>query len=159
MAAALIATSALAGCAVDEESSSEQHSAAQGVTPTLLSRGRYQPFTVESEGLVNFEAKAKTAVDVITRQHDYLPNSHTGWHTHPGPVFITVVSGTLTFYESDDPSCTPVVVTAGNGYVDHGHGHIARNETGAAARDITVILAPPGLPFRGEINPPGNCAF
>jgi hypothetical protein len=136
-------------------------SSASGVTPTLLARGTYWPFHVktDSHSLIDFEAKAKTDVDFVVRQHDYAPGGYTGWHAHPGPVFITVVKGTLTFYEADDPTCSPTVVTEGHGYVDTGRGHIGRNETGQPAQDISVILAPVGMPFRTELDPPGNCPF
>jgi hypothetical protein len=94
------------------------------------------------------------------RTHDYAPGSSTGWHTHPGPVFITVVEGEVTFYEYDDPTCTPTVVKAGQGYVDTGQGHIGLNETDKPARDVTVIIAPVGGPFRGELDAPGpHCEF
>ncbi|MBA2303841.1 MAG: cupin domain-containing protein [Acidobacteria bacterium] len=137
-------------------------SPAVGVTPTLIGRGTYDPFKVKSDHAspVDFEAKAKSAVDIVVRTHDYAPGGSTGWHTHPGPVFITVLQGTVTFYEVDDPTCTPTIVSAGQGYVDTGRGHYARNETGVPAKDVTVIMAPVGLPFRGELAAPGPyCAF
>jgi hypothetical protein len=75
-------------------------------------------------------------------------------------VFITVLEGSVTFYEADDPTCTPKVVYAGEGYVDTGLGHYGRNESGAAAKDVTVILAPQGQPFRGELPAPSpHCNF
>ena len=137
-------------------------SPAVGVTPTLIGRGTYQPFKVGAakDAELDFEAKTKTAVDIVVRTHDYAPGGSTGWHTHPGPVFITVLQGSVTFYEADDPTCTPKVVYAGEGYVDTGHGHYGRNETGGPARDVTVILAPVGLPFRGELPAPSpHCGF
>jgi hypothetical protein len=136
-------------------------SPASGVTALVLARGTYEPFHVktDSHSLIDFEAKAKSHVDIVVRQHTYAPFANTGWHAHPGPVFITVVEGTLTFYDADDPQCAPTVVTAPNGYVDTGRGHIGRNETGLPARDISVILAPVNLPFRTELDPPGNCPF
>lgn len=143
-------------------------SPAVNVTPTLLARGTYEPFHLktDSQSLVDFEAKAKSDLDVLVRKHDYAApdssgrHSSTGWHTHPGPVFITVVQGTLTFYEYDDPTCTPKVVTAGHGYVDTGHGHMAVNETDQPAQDISVILAPVALPFRDELPAPNlYCGF
>jgi hypothetical protein len=55
---------------------------------------------------------------------------------------------------------TPVVVSAGQGYLDTGHGHIGRNESGQPAKDVTVIFAPVALPFRDELAAPGPyCAF
>jgi quercetin dioxygenase-like cupin family protein len=128
-------------------------SPATGVTPSLLARGTYGAFKAESDwGGVNFEGKAKTPIDLVVRQHTYDPGGSTGWHQHPGPVFITVKTGTLTFYEVDDPTCTPHEVGAGQGYVDSGHGHIARNETSATAVDVSVIVAPVNGAFR--IDPP-----
>jgi hypothetical protein len=83
-------------------------------------------------------------MDMVVRTFDYAPGSTTGWHIHPGPVFINVVSGAVTFYELDDPTCTPRVVTAGQGYVDTGHGHIGRNESGLPAKDVTISIVPVG---------------
>jgi Cupin domain len=133
-----------------------------GVTPTVLARGTYDAFKVKSSpsSPVDFKAKAKAPIDMVVRQHVYAPGSSTGWHTHPGPVFITVLEGHVTFYERDDPTCTPKVVGPGEGYVDTGHGHIGRNETGLPARDITVIIAPVGGAFRGELDAPSPyCGF
>lgn len=137
-------------------------SPASGVTPTLLSRGAFDSFKVMSypDGAGLFKAEAKQPIDVVVRRHDYAVGSSTGWHAHPYPVFITVLSGEITFYEYDDPNCTPHVVTAGHGYVDSGEGHIGRNESGAPAVDISVIMAPPAAPFRAELTAPGPfCTF
>lgn len=135
-------------------------SPAVGVTPTQIGRAMYEPFKVETDWLVDFEAKAKSHVDMVVRTHDYVPGGSTGWHTHPGPVFVSVIEGQVTFYEADDPTCTPHYVSAGQGYVDTGRGHLGRNETGQPAKDVTVILAPVNLPFRGELPAPNPyCGF
>ncbi len=137
-------------------------SPAVGVTPTLIGRGTFERFKVKTDPQAPFDymAQAKPAIDMVVRTHDYAAGSSTGWHKHPGPVFISVLAGQVTFYEYDDPTCTPEVVTAGQGYVDTGHGHIGRNETAGPAKDVTVFIAPVGLPFRGELPAPGPyCAF
>jgi hypothetical protein len=119
---------------------------AQGVTPTLIGRGTFDRFKVKTDPHAPFDfmAQAKPGMDMVVRTFDYVPGSTTGWHTHPGPVFISVITGTVTFYEWDDPNCTPTVVTAGHGYVDTGDGHIGRNETGEPAADVTVSIVPVG---------------
>jgi hypothetical protein len=137
-------------------------SPAQGVTPQLLARGTFDAFKVASYpdngGL--FKAEAKAPIDVVVRQHTYLAGGSTGWHAHPYPVLITVKEGTLTFYDANDPSCTPLRLSAGQGYVDSGRGHLVRNETGATAVDISVIMAPVGAPFRTELVAPNPyCGF
>jgi len=87
-------------------------------------------------------------------------NGSTGWHQHPYPVFITVTRGTLTFYDASDQTCTPIPVSQGGGYVDSGKGHLVRNESGAPAADISVIMAPVGAAFRSELPAPNpNCGL
>jgi hypothetical protein len=133
-----------------------------GVTPTLLARGTYDAFKVKSnpEGPIAFKAKAESPMDIVVRRHDYAVGSTTGWHSHPGPVFITVTQGHLTYYHYNDPTCTPHVVSAGQGFVDNGRGHIVRNESGQPAQDVSVITAPVGGPFRSELAAPGPyCDF
>jgi hypothetical protein len=133
-----------------------------GVTPTVLARGTYDAFKVKSmhHSPVEFQAKAKSPIDIVVRRHDYAIGSYTGWHTHPGPVFITVTQGQLTYYHYDDPTCTPHLVSAGQGFVDTGMGHMVRNESGATAQDVSVITAPVGGAFRGELPAPNpNCGF
>ena len=131
-----------------------------GVVPTVLARGSFDRFKVMSNpdngGL--FKAEAKGPIDLVVRRHEYGVNSTTGWHAHPYPVFITVVSGTVTFYDYADPTCTPTVVHAGEGYVDSGRGHLGRNESGQPAVDVSVIMAPVGSAFRSELTAPNpNC--
>jgi hypothetical protein len=106
------------------------------------------------------EVKAHPALDLAVQQIVFQPGGQSGWHSHPGPVFIQVVSGTMTFYESDDPSCTPIVRTAGQGFLDTGdHAHIARNETGSPATNVVTYFAPPGAALRIDQPRPGNCPF
>ena len=137
-------------------------SPASGVTPSLLARGTYDDFKVRSDphSPVDIKAKTKSPIDVVVRRHDYAVGSTTGWHSHPGPVFITVTQGELTYYLYDDPTCTPHKVSAGQGIVDDGRGHIVRNESGLPAQDVSVIIAPVGGAFRGELDAPSPyCGF
>lgn len=106
------------------------------------------------------EVKAKPNLDIAVQRIVFEPGGQSGWHSHPGPVFIEVVTGTMTFYESDDPSCTPIVRSAGQGYLDVGeHAHIARNESGAPAENIVVYLAPQAAALRIDAPDPGHCPF
>jgi len=132
------------------------------ITGTLLARGTYPSYDLKTDpkSPIDFKAKTRDQTDVVVQQHDYAPGATTGWHSHPGPVFITVTAGQLTFYERDDPTCTPHVVSAGHGYVDTGMGHIGFNNTNTSAQDVTVAIAPVGAPFRTELDAPGPyCNF
>lgn len=93
-------------------------------------------------------------------RNTFQPGGHTGWHTHPGPSLISVTSGTITAYDSDDPTCTPHVYPAGTGFVDAGeHAHLLRNEGSVPAVTVATQLLPPGAVRRNEAPNPGNCPF
>jgi hypothetical protein len=137
-----------------------------GSVSTLLGRSTFSDpsdpnFKVKRiTGDWHVEIKSKPAFDIAVQSIAFPAGSHSGWHRHPGPVFIQVVSGTMTFYESDDPTCTPVVRTAGQGFLDVGdHAHIARNESGAPAQNLVTYFAPPGAALRIDEPNPGNCPF
>lgn len=137
-----------------------------GSQSTLLGRATFgdpsdPTFKVKRiSGSWHAEVKATPNLDMAVQRIVFQPGGQSGWHRHPGPVFIQVVSGTMTFYMSDDPACTPMVRTAGQGYLDVGeHPHIARNESGAPAENIVVYLAPPGAALRIDAADPGNCPF
>ncbi len=142
-----------------------QFTLGSGTSSALLGRGTFaEAFKVEREtGTWEVEIKAKAPTDVAVQSITFQPGGHSGWHRHPGPVFIQVKSGTMTFYESDDPTCTPIVRTAGQGYLDTGeHAHIARNETSQPAENIVVYFAPQGAALRIDVpaeDLPGNCPF
>jgi hypothetical protein len=136
---------------------------ASGVTPTLLARGTYDGFNVRSDphgSIADFRAHSTDPVDIVVQRHDYAPGGNTGWHQHPGPIFITVTQGTITFYEYNDPTCTPHTYSQGQGFVDTGDGHIGFNRTNQPAADVAVAIAPVGAGFRTELSAPNPyCGF
>jgi len=143
-----------------------QFTASSGSSSTLLGRATFgdpleQTFKVKRiTGDWHVEVKAKPTLDLAVQRIVFQPGGQSGWHRHPGPVFIQVVSGVMTFYESDDPECEPIVRSVGQGYLDVGaHAHIARNETGTVAENLVTYLAPPGAPLRIDADAPGNCPF
>ncbi|MFL5498694.1 MAG: cupin domain-containing protein [Gemmatimonadaceae bacterium] len=142
------------------------HTMGVGSTSTPLGRATFvdpkdQNIHVKRiSGDWHMEIKSKPAFDIAIQSIVFQPGGQSGWHRHPGPVFIQVVSGTMTFYESDDPTCTPIVRTAGQGYLDLGeHAHIARNESGSPAQNVVTYFAPPGAALRIDASAPGNCSF
>jgi quercetin dioxygenase-like cupin family protein len=68
-------------------------------------------------------------------------NAPTGWHTHPGPAFVTVVKGALTY----EDACRRQTYGPGQGFVDRGFGHVHRAIAGPAGVDFYVVyVLPPG---------------
>jgi len=135
-------------------------------TSTLLGRATFtdpkdpQLMVKRITGDFHVEVKAKPALDVAMQSISFPPGSQSTWHQHPGPVFIIVSQGTMRFYEGDDPTCTPIEKTAGQGFLDKGeHAHMARNESGASAQTVVTYLVPQGAALRNDQPRPGNCPF
>jgi quercetin dioxygenase-like cupin family protein len=122
---------------------------AQAQTPptssTLIGRGTFEnSFKVKRTGGNDWEVEveAKGGLDVATQTILFPDGSQSGWHIHPGPVFIVVKEGRMTFYESD---CSSTVVGAGHGFLDTGvDPHLARNESGSPATNVVTYFVPPG---------------
>ena len=96
--------------------------------------------------------------DVYIVRNTWPVGAHSGWHTHPGPSLITVISGELTVYEAD--SCTtPTVYHAGESFTDIGCGdvHLVRNEGTVCAVNMVVQIIPAGQPRRIDAPQPPNC--
>jgi quercetin dioxygenase-like cupin family protein len=143
----------------------EAHTMGSGTTSKLLGRALFDDdkpnFKVKREsGGWQMEIKAKPAFDLAVQSISFAVGSQSGWHRHPGPVLIQVVKGEMTFYESDDPNCTPIRKKAGEAYLDAGDdAHIARNESTEPAENIVTYFAPPGADLRIDAPRPGNCPF
>jgi hypothetical protein len=95
--------------------------------------------------------------DVYIVQVTIVPGGHSGWHSHPGPSIVTIISGTATFYHGDDDSHTPNVCAAGTGCVEEsGRVHINRNEGDTDLVAVVMQIVPRGAPRRiDEPQPPG----
>ena len=100
-------------------------------------------------------------VEVVTQTITIGPGGHTGWHSHPGPVLVTVTAGELTIYYAADPDCEGTTYGANDTFLDKGGSmvHIARNEGATALTLWATYLVPVGVPFRTDAPDPGTCAF
>jgi quercetin dioxygenase-like cupin family protein len=99
--------------------------------------------------------------DVIVAKATVPPGASFGWHSHRAAVAAVVKSGTLTLYDSADPTCTPHRYSAGQGFTEQpDHLHLARNE---GRKSVVVLVTYLGL--KHGVNPdvpassPGNCRF
>lgn len=102
------------------------------------------------------------ARETVFQQVVIAPGGYTGWHSHPGPTLVLIKSGQLSFYDGEDPTCTPRVYTAGQAFFDRGQGHvhIARNEGGENVELWSAYFdVPPGEAVRIDAPAPGNCGF
>jgi quercetin dioxygenase-like cupin family protein len=80
------------------------------------------------------------------------PGGHTGWHSHPGPVFVMIKAGTMTLEQSDGSSA---VYPPGTGFTEDPYRvHIARNEGDVDLEFDAFILIPLGAPVRIDEDAP-----
>ncbi len=106
------------------------------------------------------QIKTQGVSDFHVVQVTIQPGQALSWHSHLGPSFVTVKSGTATFYEGDDPTCTPQVVPAGSSLFEPaGDVHIVRNEGSEPLVNVVVQLLPHGAPRLIPEPSPGNCPF
>jgi quercetin dioxygenase-like cupin family protein len=117
----------------------------------------YEAFKVQRDS-DNWKVKidAKDGLTIQTQTITFQPGGQSGWHSHPGPVFISVKEGTMTFY---DLNCNATVVSAGQGFLDAGDdAHLARNESGSQATNVVTYFAPPHTTvFRIDAPQPSTC--
>jgi quercetin dioxygenase-like cupin family protein len=124
----------------------------QGITTTIISG----PVVLDETLLVSQTdepehgviLKTKGQSDVYVVLNKIVPGGHSGWHSHPGPSIVSVVSGTATEYRSDSPD--PIVHQAGTAFVDEGgdHAHIIGNAGNTDLILVAFQILPKGAPRR-----------
>jgi hypothetical protein len=97
--------------------------------------------------------------EIVTQTVKFPPGAYSGWHTHPGFLVSTVLSGTLTRYNTD---CSSVSFSAGQSWTETGATtFIVKNETNAEASDTVTFIVPGGTPTTGlrlDKAQPATCA-
>jgi quercetin dioxygenase-like cupin family protein len=110
---------------------------------------------LNSDSEIN-DVKIKTQglSDVYVVKNTIVPGGHTGWHSHPGPSIVSVVSGTATEYRSDDPE--GIVHSAGTAFVDEGgdHAHLMANEGTTDLVLVAFQIVPLGATRRIDVPAP-----
>jgi quercetin dioxygenase-like cupin family protein len=141
-----------------------------GVTSVAIANGTFDDIDVYAKTDIDPGPTTdywKAAISTKGASHLYLvqntviPGGTFGWHSHPGPSLVIVVSGTATEYEGDDPTCTPHVHPAGSTFVDAGEatGHLVRNEGSVNLVVVVARLIPEAVAptQRIDLPNPGYC--
>jgi quercetin dioxygenase-like cupin family protein len=137
---------------------------ALGTAAAALAAGNH-PITEKVLGAASVAQPYTFAVqqpaDVVVAKATVPPGASFGWHSHRAAVVAIVKSGTLSLYDSADPTCAAHRYSAGAGFTEQpGHVHLARNE---GHRPVVVLVTYLGL--KHGVNPdvpapkPGNCPF
>jgi cupin domain len=85
--------------------------------------------------------------EIVTQQVKFAPGAYSGWHSHPGYLLSTVVSGQLVRYGTD---CSAQTYAAGQSFYETGAStFIVKNESNADAADTVTFVVPAGTPTTG----------
>ena len=97
----------------------------------------------------------RDASNVIVAKVTWQPEGTSGWHTHPGPVIVSVVEGELEVVNERD--CVVRKYGVGQAFLDPGQGnvHIASNSstTDMAVAYATFLGVPDGEPASVWVEP------
>jgi quercetin dioxygenase-like cupin family protein len=131
------------------------------VTPTEYGIGRFGAFATTGRiGVWSARMNISGASDLHVLSNRIAPGGTFGWHSHPGPSFVIIKSGTATVHLGADPKCRPHRFRAGSGFVDKGRAvHIVRNEGKVALVTVVVSFTPRGATRRIDESDPGTCPF
>lgn len=96
-------------------------------------------------GPIDIDRKGRS--NVVTVRINFKPGDDTGWHSHPGPVLVQVVSGAVTLRHAAHGRCLTDVVRAGHGFFEMpGAVHNAANRRLHPAVVFATFVLPPGAP-------------
>ncbi len=131
-----------------------------GFTVQPLARGDF-PDEVDVKFKIKLNAATTVAQvegpsDALVAKITFQPGGSVGWHTHHGPVIVTVASGALSIINASD--CVRRVYAAGKAFVDPGQGnvHVGYNETaGETVVYATFLDVPAGRPATIPADDPG----
>jgi quercetin dioxygenase-like cupin family protein len=84
------------------------------------------------------ELHANGPTDFYVQNLVLAPGGYSGWHSHPGILMATVVTGSIDFY---DESCNKHTIGAGEMYFENSHPHgIINNGPVNAALTIAYLI-------------------
>ena len=133
-----------------------------GFTSTPLINGTFDEFDVKAPKTDKWDLmlKSKGQTDIrVSRVTFARDGGQSGWHSHPGPNLLYVVSGSVTEYDGSDPVCAFKTYKAGDSFGDNGGSavHFVINSGSVPAVVMAVAMYPAGAGTRTDRDQPTNC--
>jgi len=95
---------------------------------------------------------------ILTTKVTVQPGAQIPWHTHHGPVFVTIAQGELTYVSSED--CVSRRYAPEQAFLDPGHGHVhTAYNSGTTVTQFfaTFFEVPETGPISIPADPPVGC--
>lgn len=134
-----------------------------GFSRELLVNGNFGSLDVKTEsektGKWGMILKTKDDTDVGSDRLTLQRSGYSGWHSHPAPVFVTVTSGEIIWYDGSNPLCTPHHYTVGQSFIEGAYRiHNVKNASSSSiAQFVAIRINPTDVPFRIDATKPNNC--
>jgi quercetin dioxygenase-like cupin family protein len=90
----------------------------------------------------------------IVQDVSYFPGGHTGWHSHPGILLVSVTEGSIEWYNAN---CERTVYNVGDSLTESTATHFVRNVGSVNARFMVTYVLAKGQPRRID-QPAPACA-
>ena len=136
-----------------------------GFTPSGIVTGHYGQIHETSDWTPwHMELNATPDTDVGADRLTVQPRGVSGWHAHPSAVFVTVIQGSIQWFDGSNPLCPKHTYSAGQSFIEHaGVIHNVRNDSSTASAEFIAIHINPtgtsGPAFRLDRPKPNNCKF
>jgi quercetin dioxygenase-like cupin family protein len=139
----VVALAGLAACAVAATVVLAADGGPSGVQVTPISQGTIGSKVKANSGGIKIRTLGPRLMLVTAITVD--PGGTFGWHSHPGPVLVTVNKGTFTLYRAHGSSCEKNTFGPGDAFVEPGGDvHLGRNEGSEPVALNAIFLAPTG---------------
>ncbi len=94
--------------------------------------------------LGDIKVQSKGPVEIVVADVSFPALASAGWHSHPGPVFVVVKTGTLSVW---DTSCAKHTYGPGSSFFEPGpeSSLLVKNESATVAVTVSAtFIVPPG---------------
>ena len=136
-----------------------------GFTPAPIVNGHFGTLNVNTSkdktDKWGLHLKTLDDTDIGADRLTVAAGGFSGWHAHPAPVFVTVVTGSIVWFDGSDPLCTGHAYSAGQSFIED--AYVVHNATSAGGAEFVAIVIKPegfiGPAFRLDRAKPNNCNF
>ena len=139
-----------------------------GFAPSPIVNGHFGTINMNTAGdktdKWGLHLKTLDDTDIGADRLTIQPGGVSGWHAHPGPVFVTVTQGSVTWYNGSDPLCGSQTYSTGKSFVEPAYGvhNVSNASMSAGAEYVAITIKPEGFVgpgFRLDRAEPNNCDF
>jgi quercetin dioxygenase-like cupin family protein len=140
----------------------------QGFAPSTISLGNLGPVDARADDKVSEQGqnnrfnhwdlmlKTSDQSDVGVDRLTVQSGGFSGWHSHAGPIVVTVLTGSITWYDGKD--CSAKTYQQGQSFVEQAnHPHFVANATNSTVELIAFTIRPDGTPGRIDAPAPATC--